>query len=164
MSIQQDGIETHGSTMQVQGSQVLPLQYNGPHQMRLSSADVIIRAGLSETPGWIQCWALILGMYEYHLGFWSSTSHGDADALSRLPLPQAPEPSELVLLKDEVNDAPVSTRNIMRETIRDPFLSRVFQFVLSGWAEECDVAKISLFGAGERSYQCNRGVACWGTI
>ena len=45
----------------------------------------------TQTSGHIQHWALILGVYEYYLGFRSSTTHGNADASSHLPQPQAPE-------------------------------------------------------------------------
>ena len=52
----------------------------------------------------IKCWSLFLSTYEYSLVFRNTTAHANADALSRLPLPEEPastamEP-ELVLLTE----------------------------------------------------------------
>ena len=53
--------------------------------------------------GRIQRWSLKLSMYEYVLQFHQTAQHGNADALSRLPLPDlthwmlaVPLPGELV--------------------------------------------------------------------
>ena len=55
----------------------------------------------TQASGCIQQWALILGMYEFHIEFRSSISHGNADASSHLPQQQPPkqvtEPLEVVL-------------------------------------------------------------------
>lgn len=83
----------------------------------------------------IQQWALMLGMYE--LIHKSGSSHGNADALSCLPLPSAPsvtpQPAETVLLFEELRNGPVTADQIKMWTRRDPVLSRVQQFVLKGW-------------------------------
>ena len=50
----------------------------------------------------IQRWALTLSSYEYVIEWWNTTSHANADTLSRLPLPDLPTtsttPPETVLL------------------------------------------------------------------
>ena len=86
----------------------------------------------------IQRWALTLGMYEYELIHKSGATHGNADALSRLPLPgsaseETPQPAEMVLLFEELQKGPVTAEQIKLWTRRDPVLSRVQQFVLKGW-------------------------------
>ena len=86
----------------------------------------------------IQRWALTLGMYEYELIHKSGATHGNADALSRLPLPgsaseETPQPAETVLLFEELQKGPVTAEQIKLWTRRDPVLSRVQQFVLKGW-------------------------------
>ena len=43
-----------------------------------------------QASGRIQRWALLLSMYEYSLSYKSTHAHGNADALSRLPLPKTP--------------------------------------------------------------------------
>ena len=51
-----------------------------------------------QASGKIQRWSLTLGMYEYTISFKPTSAHGNADTLSRLPLPvqpaQTPEPLE----------------------------------------------------------------------
>ena len=60
----------------------------------------------------IRRWSLLLSMYEYTLKFRRTETHGNADTLSRLPLPVAPAktetPPELVLLMEHLEDSPVT--------------------------------------------------------
>ena len=85
----------------------------------------------------VQRWALTLAMYNYQIAFKPTAAHSNADGLSRLPLPEAPSevpvPAELVLLVEHVLDAPVKAQEIRTRTRRDPLLSRVKQFIQSGW-------------------------------
>ena len=61
----------------------------------------------------IQRWALTLSMYEYRIMFKPSGSHGNADALSRLPLPSMvqdpPIPVDTVLVLNELSESPISS-------------------------------------------------------
>ncbi len=70
----------------------------------------------SQASGRIQRWALLLSMYEYTLAFKPTSKQGNADALSRLPLPDQPSvtpvPMETVLLMDHLNDSPVTAAQI----------------------------------------------------
>ena len=54
----------------------------------------------------VKRWSLFLASYEYFLEFRNTTAHGNADALSRLPLPEEPAqvevPPELVLLAEHL--------------------------------------------------------------
>ena len=90
-----------------------------------------------QASGRIQRWALILGSYEYSLTFRSTEEHGNADAMSRLPLPdcpaEVPVPTELVLLVEGLQDSPISTDQVRTWTRRDPLLSKVLQFTEDGW-------------------------------
>ena len=55
-----------------------------------------------QAAGRIQCWTWIPASYKYTITWRNTTEHANADALSRLPLPQIPAntstPAELVLL------------------------------------------------------------------
>ena len=42
-----------------------------------------------QVSGKIQCWSLKLAMYQYVLQFCLTAQHGNAAALSRLPLPES---------------------------------------------------------------------------
>ena len=61
-------------------------------------------------------WSLFLLAYEYTLVFRKTEAHGIADALSRLPLLEAPAqtqtPPELVLLMDHLNESPLTVEHI----------------------------------------------------
>ena len=74
--------------------------------------------------------------------FKPTSAHGNADALSHLPLPvqfaQTPEPMETVLLMEQLASSPVTAQHIRAWTERDPLLSHVLQFVQNGWREIVD--------------------------
>ena len=116
----------------------------------------------------IQRWALTLSLYEYSISFKSSSAHSNADALSRLPLVTATEepplPSETVLLLDQLSESPISVDQIRTWTRRDPRLSRIFQFVLSGWPSTVDPADMDLKPFFTRKLELSvvYGVILWG--
>ena len=78
----------------------------------------------------IQRWALTLSIYEYTIRFKSGTTNTNADALSRLPLPdtpaETPQPSELVLLMEHLSTGPITAVQIKTMTRKDPILFRVY--------------------------------------
>ena len=114
----------------------------------------------------IQRWALTLSSYSYKIAFKSTTSHCNADGLSRLPLPETPSeppvPAEVVLLVEHLLDAPVKTQEIRTWTRRDPQLSQVLQFVQQGWPNTVDP---SLQPYWNRRWELSAEDGCvlWGT-
>lgn len=64
---------------------------------------------------------------------------GNANALSRLPLPVTPEsvtaPGDYTLLVNHLEDVAVTPRMIKSWTKRDPVLSRVRRLVLEQWED-----------------------------
>ena len=64
----------------------------------------------------IQRWALTLVMYEYTIAFRSTKVHGNADAMSQLPLPvqptTVPQPPEMILLIEELERSPITAANV----------------------------------------------------
>ena len=95
------------------------------------------RAVPQQASGRIQRWALILAAYQYSLEFRPTGRHGNADAMSRLPLPvspgSVPVPMEVVLLVEALRDSPISADQIRAWTIKDPLLSKVVRYTLEGW-------------------------------
>ena len=75
-------------------------------------------------------------MFEYTISFKLSSSHFNADALSRIPIvvnqEDPPVPNETVFLLENIAESAVSVKQIRTWTNRDPLLSRVLQFILSG--------------------------------
>lgn len=83
---------------------------------------------LSVAAARLQRWALLLTAYNYNIEFRSTTAHGNADALSRLPLPttgsQVPSEIRLCNLR-KIEVLPVTSVEIRTATQRDPILSKV---------------------------------------
>ena len=77
---------------------------------------------------------------------------------------EPPLPSETVLLLDQLSESPISVEQIRAWTRRDPRLSRVLQFVLSGWPSTVDSADRDLkpFVTRELELSVVDGVILWG--
>ena len=93
-----------------------------------------------QASGRLQRWALTLAGYAYIIRHRSGNAHGNCDALSRLPLhtphsAKTPAPAEYVQLIENLNDSPVTSTHIRTWTQRDPVLSRVHRYLLTGWPE-----------------------------
>lgn len=90
----------------------------------------------------IQRWALTLASYEYTIVCRRTEQHANADALSRLPLPYTPTqtsiPAELVLLVENLEDAPITAAQIAQWTKQDPNMAKVVRCVLEGWPDNPD--------------------------
>ena len=75
-------------------------------------------------------------MYNHSILFKFSSAHANTDALSRLPLPYTPSitptPPEVILLLEQMSESPVKVTQIRSWTRRDPILSQVVHFILSG--------------------------------
>ena len=75
--------------------------------------------------------------YEYELLYIPRKENSNADALSRLPLPETPEttpvPGDIIYLMENLAITPVDATKVKQWTARDPVMSQVQQFVLHGW-------------------------------
>ena len=114
----------------------------------------------------IKRWSLLLSNYEYTLLFRGTAAHGNADALSRLPLPEVPDPSsmppELVLLAEHLDDSPVTAADIRAWTRRDRTLSQVLQYVQQGWPAKGD-PNLEPFSSRRLELSSFDGCVMWGT-
>ena len=85
----------------------------------------------------IQRWAWTLASYEYTVAWRNTVQHANADALSRLTLPETPAhtttPNELVLMMEQLKDAPISAKQIAFWTTCDPLMATVLRYVQYGW-------------------------------
>ena len=84
--------------------------------------------------GRVQRWSLTLLGYEYELVYRPGSQNGNADSLSRLPLPEmpqtAPDRGDAINLLEHINNTPTDDIKIKQWTERDPLLSHVKQYVL----------------------------------
>ena len=87
----------------------------------------------------IQRWSLTLGAYDYNIKYRPGSKMSNADALSRLPLPDQPPDSQIAILGDiaqvldHVSTNIVTAKDIKRWTEKDPVLLRVQRCILHGW-------------------------------
>ena len=90
----------------------------------------------------IQRWALCLAKYNYRLQYKKGDENGNADMLSRLPLPAKPytltQPvyEEVIFNMSVMDKTPVTSSLIARWTSRDPILGTVKHYVLLGWPRD----------------------------
>ena len=88
----------------------------------------------------VQCWILTLSGYEYSIHHSPGVKHGNADAVSRLPiattLPDPPVPSEVVHLIEHFDGTTVTSQRIKLWTSRDPVMSKVHLYTSTGWPQE----------------------------
>lgn len=82
----------------------------------------------------MQRWSLILAAYTYEIQYKPSEQHGNADALSRLPIPDQRFPkSNPVFRVSYLDSLPITAKDIARDKQRDPVLAKVKQYVMSRW-------------------------------
>ena len=93
----------------------------------------------------LQRWAIQLSAYQYDIKYRSSKQNANADAFSRLQLCEtstenlAGEEEAKEVNRLQVARVPVDARLLREETSRDPILSRVVHFTLTGWPGKAEV-------------------------
>ena len=88
----------------------------------------------------LQRWAIVLSAYQYNIEFKRIEAHGNADGLSRLPLPGVGADESTVADMDIFNIAqmealPVTVEQLEQATRRDADLRQVWQNVQLGWPD-----------------------------
>lgn len=115
----------------------------------------------------IQRWALTLATYEYEIQYKAGVNNENADALSRLPLPDTlqstPTPGETILLLEHLEQTPVQTRHIREWTRRDPVLSQVLRFTLEGWPLTHEQEEFQPFIQRKVEISTEDGCLLWGS-
>ncbi|XP_078253747.1 ER membrane protein complex subunit 2 isoform X1 [Rhinoraja longicauda] len=117
----------------------------------------------------IQRWAIILSAYDYHIEYCASGKHGNADGLSRVPLPDTNDAgttaitdSVYTLLTEHLEQAPLNADQVARATRTDNVLSKVLKFVMDGWPAEVDET-LKAFHTRRCELSIERGCVLWGT-
>ena len=86
----------------------------------------------------LQHWALLLSAYQYDIQYRQSECHGNADALSRLPIVGTPVDEEgttdaEVYNVTQLETLPVTYQQLKSATNHDPILGQVLQCIINGW-------------------------------
>nr|XP_061811684.1 uncharacterized protein K02A2.6-like [Nerophis lumbriciformis] len=82
----------------------------------------------------MQRWALLLSAHQYDIKYRKADQHGNADGLSRLPLPVThiePNQAEIFYFK-EAAATPVTSAHVKRHTRNDPIMSEVMDIIACG--------------------------------
>ena len=113
----------------------------------------------------IQRWAVTLMAYEYHIVYKAGKYHGNADALSRLPLPGTPGSNaskERVLMLETSDITLVTAEQVRKWTTKDPVLSRVREMVQRGWPSELVGVEFAPYTARKNELSVDNGCVMWG--
>ena len=114
----------------------------------------------------LQRWALTLSAYSYSIMHKPGKDHANADVLSRLPLPDAPAevpvPGDTVLLMEHLQASPITAAQIKRWTERDPVLSKVQEFVMTGWPSDEASEELRPFRSRKLELSVENGCLLWG--
>ena len=114
----------------------------------------------------IQRWALTLSAYEYKISYKAGQTNGNADGLSRLPLPEMPEsvpvPAETTLLMQHLEGTPIHSGHIKKWTKRDPILSQVLRFILEEWPTKDNSAELNPYFTKRSELGVEDGCVLWG--
>ena len=102
----------------------------------------------------LQIWGLTLSGYSYSIKYKKGSLQGNADALSKLPLPDCPDvvpvaPRVIVSL-EQLSTMPLSATKLLTLTSRNPVLAKVRHFVYTGWplSLQDKLAELKLFVTG----------------
>ena len=91
----------------------------------------------------LQRWAILLSAYVYDIKYKSTHAHGNADGLSRLPLPAtrlSKVETDSIFNVGQIHALPVTFRDVRKVTRRDPTLSKVLTYVHHGWPDQVEDA------------------------
>ena len=115
----------------------------------------------------MQRWALILAEYTYDVEYRKAADIPMADFLSRLPVPEAEETDRITdedtvcFLEQWDRMAPLTCEHVKRATGRDRVLSKVAQYLLSGWPERIP-SELQAFEAKKSELSLTCGCILWG--
>ena len=92
----------------------------------------------------IQHWYLLLGAYSYDICYTPGKDHGNADSLSRLPLPdypkQVPVPGDVIFTLTELHKSLITAKDI--STAKYSVLSSVLRCIGNGWPNFINQAEL----------------------
>ena len=114
----------------------------------------------------IQRWALTLAPYNYTIKYKPGIEHGNADAVSRLPLPVRPRttpvPADTVWTMELLDSTPVSVKEIQEGTRTDVVLSQVVKFVQYGWPSRNKDEALQPYFERKQELSIQDGCLSWG--
>ena len=112
----------------------------------------------------MQRWALLLSGYQYDVRYRSSNKNANADLLSRLPLRSKYEKNldEHYVFHTVVDSLPVTAKRVQLATQKDRVLSKVYEFTLHGWANQCADEVLRPYWLHRHELSIEDGCILWG--
>ena len=114
----------------------------------------------------MQQWSIVLSGYDCCIEYRRSGQHIKCDAISRL----LHEDSEIAGDESEINivgaidgDIPIKAKDIGKATLLDPLLSRVLDFVMTGWPEKCYEEEMKPYYNRRNKLSCEQNCVLWGS-
>ena len=118
-------------------------------------------------------WLMTLSAYSFEVCYRPGSQHGNADALSRLPVESVrteptPEPPIMYLNYLDANgerqsaQPPVTAEQIAQETDRDPVLAQVRTWAREGWPKRQPEGEAGDFWKKRSQISITRGCVLWG--
>ena len=114
----------------------------------------------------LQRWALMLASYQYEIKFRPTTSHMNADCLSRLPVSYSSlsdcSSISAVFNIHQIAALPVTAKQIALATQHDPVLSRVLHFTRVGWPQHHSQDELQPYWTKRLELTVEEGCLLWG--
>ena len=115
----------------------------------------------------LQRWALTLSGYQYSIKYRKGSQMCNADALSRLPLPDCPTtvpmPPETIALLEQLASIPLTATQIQNMTDRDPVLTKVKQYTQNGWPANIKGEQLRPYSSKRDELSLEDGILLWGS-
>ena len=117
----------------------------------------------------MQRWALVISAHDYTIAHRSGIKNSNADVLSRLPMQNTVDESDVKILGDVVfvldhlNQQTTTTpAQIRNHTRRDPTLAKVLHHVQSGWPECSFPTPVKPYANRKLELSVDSGCVLWG--
>lgn len=110
-------------------------------------------------------WCLMLSTYDYQLEYRPGKEHGNADGLSRLPMPsnndETVPPGDIHLLEG-LKNPPIQAENISNGTKKDLVIGTIYQYVVHGWPTHKLEGEHRHFNDKKLELSTHKGCLLWG--
>ena len=114
----------------------------------------------------MQRWALILAAYQYNIRYRCSSDHSNADALSRLPNSSSDKVTDAmpadIFSVSQIDNLPITAKDIAKATQKDPVLSRVYDYTLNGWPDHCEDQQLIPYLRRRNELSTDQKCVLWG--
>lgn len=110
----------------------------------------------------LQRWALILSGYNYAITYRKGILLGNADALSRLPLPENVDESYCINYFNFKDELPFDFQEVAKYTQKDPVLGKVYEYVMSGWPNYVTNEKLKPYFTKRAELGAENKCVLWG--